>query len=166
VYKEVVKGESFSLTEIIFGVIAVFLFLISVNMIGQMYHTKRGIIDISTLLFLTFGLYYLIRRALISYKYVLIGEEFIVYQRVGSKEKVALDIHVDQIQKIEKTQQGCFDEDKKKNYKRKIKLQNGRCKQNGHYAVYQEDGENHLFFFAPSEKMIRLIKERKNDKKC
>jgi hypothetical protein len=161
-YKEVVKPRYFSSMEFLIGIVCSLVLLGILNFIGYIMKAQTSIVDVVTII--TFGgiIYYVIRKNHIYYKYMLIGEEFIVQQIIGSRESVILNIHMTQIDKISSTDCPCFKKEQKDQYKAKMKFLSCSKAQKSYYGIYLEDGQKYFFMFQPSEKLLQLLNKKIN----
>ncbi len=159
-YKEVVKPRYFSSMEFLIGIVCSLVLLGILNFIGYIMKAQTSIVDIMTIIIFGCIIYYVIRKNHIYYKYMIIGEEFIVQQIIGIRESVVFNIHMEQIDKISSTECPCFKKEQKDQYKAKMKFLSCSKEKKTYYGIYHESGEKYLFVFQPSEKLIQLLNKK------
>lgn len=153
--REKVSGIWFAIWILTSATVLILLNTLLVRMQANSSFTDFMIIALSVA-----GIYVLIKKNLVSFKYCIIDNELIVHEVVGTKEKRILNLNVHQIVKFEKAQGACFEKDRQGTYSSKKRLYNCTNKNNRHYIVFEEDGENRWFTFQPSDYMIGLIREK------
>jgi hypothetical protein len=91
----------------------------------------------------------------VAYKYTIISDDFIIQEMIGSKEKILINININQIIKFTIA-------DKKDNeqYFSKRKMYNGVNKDNLYNIVFKEDDRKKLVIIQPSDKLINLLEEK------
>lgn len=159
-YQELSKKQQPSLIEILCMTLVIFSGLFIFNYLGNQVKGISDYTDLLTIFLLAIIIYFILRKYLISYKYMLIEEEFIIQQKLGSKEKILLNIHTDQIKKIESNESKDYNIDKSREYQSKQKLFNTWIKGKSYYCIYEEDNKSYFFEIQPSEKMLQMLKQR------
>lgn len=161
-YKEYCKKQPPSLLEwfIVGGGTFGILFIINYIGVKFAYQFKLYSDFLTIVIFSIIG-YWVIRRYVLSYKYMVIGEEFIIQQIMGSKEKLLLNINLNQIEVIDKNISESYEEDKKKTFVKRQKLYNNWKSPRVYYCIYEENEEKYFFEFEPSDKMLGIMMNRK-----
>lgn len=160
-YQEISKRQKLSALHIMVGLFISFSLLFIINTVAYLLDVHSSWVDLITFIIAAIIIYFVIREYFMSYRYMLIDNEFIIHQIIGSKEKNMLNIHVKQIQNI-----GPFcEENKEKNKKHFYKTKKRLCHtwlqtEKLYYVHYREAGEDHLFIFQPSRKMLELIEKK------
>ncbi|TCK86803.1 hypothetical protein EDC19_2857 [Natranaerovirga hydrolytica] len=162
-YKEFSKRDKLTLLKFVVYLINVLLILNLINIIGNQLRLYPIIIDIMIILFIFFMITFIIRRYIIKYKYMIIEEEFIIKKIIGKKEIIAVDININQIIKIKSIYSEDYVKDKKKDYKKKMRLFNNNKNQQCFYCIYQEDDKKIYFEFEPSKKMLSYITNKEQE---
>lgn len=161
-HQELSKRDKVSVIKLglMIMIVAIILTLINVGLVAfDLNSSFTDIVFISITAILT---YLFIKQNMISYKYSLIEDDFIIYEVLGSKEKPLLNMNVHQIITFKSIKEGSYEVDNDFNYTSKKKLYNCVNITNRHYLIYEDSGEKRLITIQPSDYMIGLIKERMN----
>lgn len=159
-HSELSKREKLSTTWLIGWLLIAAVVLTAFNTLLFKMHWNSAITDLMIIAVSVIGIYTLIKRNLVSYKYCIIEDDFIVHEVLGSKEKRILNLNVQQIEKFAKTCDLEFEQDKKGSFTSKKRLYNCAKKPNRHYIIYKDQGEKRWFTFQPSDQMVELIEEK------
>lgn len=162
-YQELSRKRIPSFLEGTVATIVIFAMLFGFNFIlSMLLHAHAGYTDVVTIIFFVFIAYWVIYKYTITYKYMLISNEFIVQQIKKSKEKVMLNISVEQIKTIGLVSDPQYEEAKKR-VKNRYKYYDDWRKSKRYFCIYEDNEEEILFEFHPSDKMIELITGKLND---
>jgi len=159
-HSELSKREKLSAKWFVGWLLIAAIVLTAFNTMLYKMHWNSSITDLMIIGVSAIGIYTLIKRSLISYKYCIIEDDFIVHEVLGSKEKRILNLNIQQIQKFSRTCDVAFDQDRKGNFTSRKRLYNCCKKPNRHYIIYKDQGEKRWFTFQPSDQMVGLIEEK------
>ena len=159
-HQELSRREKVSTSWTVIWLLFAAVVLTGLNTVLFKLHWNSGITDLLIIVISVTGVYILIKRNLVSYKYSIIDDEFIVHEMIGSKEKIILNFNVAQIHKFAKTVDSSYDEDKQGDFVSKLRLYNSNNKPNRHYIIYDENSKSRWFTFQPSDHMVELIEEK------
>ena len=159
-YKELCKRNKPKFLDISIIFFICFGLLYGFNWI--LYKTLKGssYADFFTIIFMAYLIYFIIRRYIMAYKYMIIEDELIIRRIIGAKEKVLVDININQIEQIKEEKTSRI---KKSSIKRSTFWNN--CKNKSVLIItYIEDGNKNEFEFQPSDKMMTIISKRMTKK--
>ena len=162
-YQELSKRDKVSLINLGLMILIAAVVLILTNSVLVAFKLNSSITDIIIIGITALLTYLFIKKNMISYKYCLIEDDFIIHEVLGSKEKRILNMNIHQIVTFESIKEGNYEMDKGFNYASKKKLYNCDKTVNRHYLIYEEANEKHLITFQPSDHMRSLIIERINN---
>jgi hypothetical protein len=162
-HQELSKKNQLSLVKLIVCISIAFISLNVLNYIGSSLNFNTTIMDIIVIVLVIILCVFIFRRCCIVYKYKVIGEEFIINEIVGNKEKLIVNINTSQIIKIESINSNDYREDRKKKYEHKQILHNGLNKLECFYCIYEDNHNKYYLEFEPSQKMLNLLR-KKNEK--
>lgn len=134
--------------------------LIIINTLLYDYHLDSSITDVLMLALIGVAGYNFIKQNRVSYRYNLIDDEFFIHEIIGSREKVVMSIHMDQVLRFAPVTDARYQVDKHKEYETKRKLYNCVNTCNRYYMVYKEADKKNYVTLQPSDHMILLIKNR------
>lgn len=159
-YKELCKKNQPKFLDISITVFMCFGLLYGFNWALYKMFSRTSFADLFTIIFLTFLIYFIIRRYIMTYKYMIIEDELIIQRKIGAKEKVLIDININQIKQIKEEKSNRI---KKSILKRNIFWNN--CKDKNIFnIIYSEDNNEFEFEFQPSAKMMNIINKRMTTK--
>lgn len=159
-YQELSRREGVSAISLTLWILAAACVLIALNTLLYRFGANSAGTDFIIIAVSALGMFALIKKNLVSYKYCIIDDEFIVHEVVGSKEKRILNLNVSQITAFGRTIGDDYTSDKQKDYASKKRLYNCSNKSNRHYIVFEDHGDQQWFTFQPSDRMIDMIIER------
>ena len=159
-YKELCKKNEPKFLDISIIVFMSFGLLYGFNGVLYKIFNTSSFADLFTIIFLTFLIYFIIRRYIMTYKYMIIEDELIIQRKIGGKEKVLVDININQIKQIKEEKSNRI---KKNMFKRNIFWNN--CKDKSIFnIIYSEDNNEIEFEFQPSSKMMNIINKKMTKK--
>lgn len=161
-HQELSKRNRISPIRLSVFILIIATFLMVLNTIFYDYHVNSSFSDLTILLLVILGTYMFIKKNMVSYKYSLIEDEFFIHEIVGSKEKVVLSIHMDQVEAFESVSANCYNKAHKQDFSTKRKLYNCNNHLNRHYLIYKEDDHKQWITFHPSNKMCEMLQKRLN----
>lgn len=161
-HQELSKREKVSVLWMALWILSAALVLITMNIVMVRLQINSDITDFIIIGLCAVATYILIKKNLVSFKYCIIDDEFIVHEVLGSKEKMILNLNLNQIVTFEKTQGTSFEKDKQGDYSSKQRLYNSTKKLNRHYIVFEESNELRWFTFQPSDYMVELMRGKIN----
>lgn len=159
-HQELSRRNGVSPISFTLWILAAAIVLIALNTLLYKVHADSALTDFLIIAVSSAGLFLLVKKNLVSYRYCIIDDEFIVHEVIGSKEKIILNLNVKQIEKFGKTEGSEYDQDRQNDYSYRMKLYNCSNKQNRHYIVFEDNGDKKWFTFQPSDRMISLIREK------
>ncbi|MCT4597314.1 MAG: hypothetical protein N4A50_05480 [Vallitalea sp.] len=165
-HQEITKREKMSPIKVLIFIILCAIFLTIFNFFANRLSLNTSIIDGTTLLIATILAYAVIKKFITSYKYMLIGDEFIIQEITGSKEKILLNININQITKLQPITTDEYIIDKKQKYFTKRKMNKKLKKQEIYYCIYEEDDKINFLEIQPSQNLINLIKDKLKLSNC
>lgn len=162
-HQEICKKEKISGIKMIGVILIAAVMLILFNALANRFlqGISPSIIDIITLVLASAIAYFFIRKFMTSYKYVLIENDFIIQELIGSKDKLILNINIHQIKKLDTICTEDYAADAKKKYASKRKLNKHLKGLATYYLIYEKDDKDHFIEIQPSSDLIRIIKNRK-----
>lgn len=160
-HQEITKREKMSPLKLLIFILIGAIFLTVFNFFANTLKLNSSIIDGITLLIATILAYMVIKKYITSYKYMLIGSEFIIQEITGSKEKILLNININQITKIQSITSDDYLADKKQKYFTKRKMNKNLRKQEIYYCIYEEEDKLNFIEIQPSKDLIKLINNKK-----
>lgn len=161
-HQELSKREKLSATWMVIWVLMAAVMLTAFNTFLFRFHWNSGVTDLMIILVSVGGIYWLIKKNLITYKYCIIDDDFIVHELIGSKEKRILNLNIHQIVSFGKTEEQVYETDCQGSFTSRHRLYNCTKSLNRHYIVYEEEGSRRMFTFQPSDTMVTLISEKLN----
>ncbi|TCT12232.1 hypothetical protein EDC18_1123 [Natranaerovirga pectinivora] len=156
-YKEISKRQNMTILKFLIYLINIILITNVTNFIGRYLDIGSITIDIIIISLISIIIYIIFKKYILAYKYMVIGEEFIIQELIGRKEKIIINLNKHQIEKIESVQSKNYNIDKKKKYKKKRILYNTNDTANNFYCIFKEDDELVFFEFQPSKKLLDMI---------
>ncbi len=159
-YQEISKRKKISFLHLFGSILLLVIVLLIFNAFVSLLDVNSTLLDLAWLIIAVIFTYQYIKRNIISYKYMLIDEEFIVQEMIGSKEKPVLNINVHQIVESDYLDSDSFEAVKKGQFKARRKLYNSGRHHRKRYFVYEEDMDRYLVILQLSEKMSAMIDER------
>jgi hypothetical protein len=161
VHQEITKKEKISILKMLIFIMIGAILLILFNFIGNILNVNSTITDGLTLIIATVLAYIVIREYITFYKYMLIENEFIIQEIIGSKEKILLNINVNQIQKLQPITNSDYVNDKKQKYFTKRTMNKKLKNLTIYYCIYEENDKLNFIEIQPSNDLLELIKNRK-----
>ncbi len=161
-HQELSRREKMSTSWTVIYLLIAAVILTGLNTVLFRLNLNSSMTDLLIILISVIGVYILIKRNLVSYKYSIIDDDFIVHELLGSKEKRILNFNVAQIQKFANTGEATYEKDKQGEFISKLRLYNCNNKPNRHYIIYEENGQKRWFTFQPSDHMVELIQVKVN----
>lgn len=154
-YQEISKRDSLSVLNTILLIGIALALIIVFNIISSLINISSTLTDILSLILPVIFTFYIIKKYIVAYKYTIISDDFIIQEMIGSKEKILINININQIIKFTIA-------DKKDNeqYFSKRKMYNGVNKDNLYNIVFKEDDRKKLVIIQPSDKLINLLEEK------
>lgn len=159
-HQELSRREKVSLLKLVLTVLIAATVLITLNTILVNLRWNSSLTDLLIILAMSVLTFVYIKQNLISYKYCLIEDDFMIHEVLGSKEKRILNLNLHQIigfahiDKIDEQYELVH------SAASKLKLYNCINTKNRHYMLYEEENEMKCITIQPSDHMIDLIKER------
>ncbi|MCT4545084.1 MAG: hypothetical protein N4A63_16255 [Vallitalea sp.] len=160
-HQEITKKEKISILKMLIFIMIGAILLILFNFIGNILNVNSTITDGLTLIIATVLAYIVIREYITFYKYMLIENEFIIQEIIGSKEKILLNINVNQIQKLQPITNSDYVNDKKQKYFTKRTMNKKLKNLTIYYCIYEENDKLNFIEIQPSNDLLELIKNRK-----
>lgn len=161
--------ESMSFWKVLFYIIGSFLMINFIILVSDLITTLIPQIRIPfsiALIFIIIGaISFFINRKLSEYIYVLLADEFIVYKKIGKRERTMIKVNLEDIEEIYPLE----DEKNRKKDEREIKKNYAyACKLVGEglYVGKFIDNENlYRFIFQPDGKFLKSLKSSVKDRK-
>lgn len=160
-HQEITKREKISPLKMLIFIIIGTVLLILFNFIGSLLHLNASVMDGLTLVMATLLAYIIIKKYITSYKYMLIEDEFIIQEIIGSKEKTLIYINTNQIKKLQSITSSDYEDDKKKKYFKRNKLNKHLKNIDIYYCIYEEDDKMNLLEIQPSRELLKLLNDTK-----
>lgn len=154
-YQEISKRENLSLFRLFFIICIITSILIVFNIVFSFIDINSSLNDIFNLLLGTLFTFYIIKKYIISFKYTIISNEFIIQEKIGTKETTLINIDINQISSIQKNKE-------KNRYFSKNKMYNCIGKEDIYYITYEEENKLKLIIIQPSNKLVKLLKDKLN----
>lgn len=159
-HSELSKREKISLIKLALTILVAAIILISINTILVMFEWNSSITDLIIIITTVVVTYLFIKQNIISYKYCLIEDDFIISEVIGTKEKRILNMNVHQIIKFSSVEDDSYEKDKSSQMASRMKLYNSAESLNKYYIIFEEDHAQRWIIFQPSDYLIELIKKR------
>ncbi|WP_105619304.1 hypothetical protein [Vallitalea okinawensis] len=146
-----------SLLEVVVTTGVLFIIILLLNMLFYNMGIRGVFSDLLTICLPIVLGFYVLRSYGLSYQYTIICEELIIKECRGNKERVLLNININQIEEIHK---GPISREEKKAFMQNKRFVDAKKHQNGvsYYCIYSEDGSKYCFQFEPSEKLLEKLK--------
>lgn len=159
-HQEVSKREKVSTPKLIMAILMAAIVLIVINSILVMLEWNSSVTDLMIIGFTSLMIFLFIKQNMISYKYCLIEDDFIVHEVLGTKEKRMLNLNIHQVLKFDHVQLMDQQYELVHSAGTKLKLYNSINNKNRHYMVYNDNNEVKCIILQPSDHMIELIQQR------
>lgn len=159
-HQELSRREKLSMVKLGITILVAAVILITLNTILVNFQLNSSLTDLIIIMSTAVLTFVFIKQNMISYKYCLIEDEFIVSEVLGSKEKRILNLNLYQIISFANVRDDSYDKDKGLQMASRKKLYNCINRHNRHYMIYEDGEDKRWITIQPSDYMIRLIKDK------
>lgn len=159
-HQEITKKEKISPLKMLIFILIGTTILILFNFLCNLLQINISIVDGLTIIIATLLAYFIIKQYITSYKYMLIEDEFIIQEIIGSKERTLIYINTNQIKKIGLIESKDYENDIKQKYFSRKKLNKNLKDIEIYYCVYEENDKLKLLEIQPSKELLKLLSDK------
>ena len=159
-HQEITKKEKISPLKMLIFILIGTTILILFNFLCNLLQINISIVDGLTIIIATLLAYFIIKQYITSYKYMLIEDEFIIQEIIGSKERTLIYINTNQIKKIGLIASKDYENDIKQKYFSRKKLNKNLKDIEIYYCIYEENDKLKLLEIQPSKELLKLLSDR------
>lgn len=157
-YKEKVKPVGKTIFFVI-GIIATALVLVWLLDAAVIFFNLpyRSLFQLAILVLMAVGVYILIRNIISEYEYAIVDNEIIITSKLGDNERLVAKLCLEQIKFV------AFHsapEAKHTQADGKYNARKSLVSTNTYVCFFEDDGKIYKLSFEPSEKLLKILKER------